>query len=121
MKILLVDDSKTMRRIVRRALQEAGYGHEAISEANNGDEAFSLIQADCPDLILSDWNMPVTNGIELLEKIKSFDCNAKFGFVTSECTPEMRARAMEAGAQFLVSKPFTATDFQDVLDREFGR
>ena len=121
MKILLVDDSKTMRRIVRRALQEAGYGHEVISEANNGDEAFNLVQEDCPDLLLSDWNMPGTNGIELLEKIKSSGYKVRFGFVTSECTPEMRTKASEAGAQFLIAKPFTATDFQDVLDREFGR
>ena len=121
MKILLVDDSKTMRRIVRRALQEAGYGRETITEANDGDEAFNLVQTDCPDLLLSDWNMPGTNGIELLEKIKSSGFSLKFGFVTSECTPEMRSRATEAGAQFLIAKPFTATDFQDVLDREFGR
>ena len=121
MKILLVDDSKKMRRIVRRALQEAGYGHETIAEANNGDEAFTLIQADCPDLLLCEWNMPGTNGIELLEKLRSSGCEAKFGFVTSETTPEMRARAMAAGAQFLVSKPFTPTDIQDVLDRELGR
>ena len=77
--------------------------------------------ADCPDLLLSDWNMPNTNGIELLEKITSAGINLKFGFVTSECTPEMRSRAAEAGAKFLIAKPFTATDFQDVLDREFGR
>src|SRR5579863_1880220 len=107
MKILLVDDSKTMRRIVRRALQEAGYGHEAISEASNGDEALSLIEKDCPDLLLSDWNMPGTNGIELLEKLKTSGITTKFGFVTSETTPEVRARAVAAGALFLVSKPFT--------------
>lgn len=121
MKILLVDDSKTMRRIVRNALKEAGYGRETITEANDGDEAFSLVQADCPDLLLSDWNMPNSTGIELLEKITAAGINLKFGFVTSECTAEMRTRAAEAGAKFLIAKPFTATDFQDVLDREFGR
>ena len=121
MKILLVDDSKAMRLIVRRALKEAGYGRETIAEATNGDEAFGLIQADCPDVVLCDWNMPVTNGIELLEKITSAGLKLKFGFVTSEGTPEMRARAEAAGAKFLIAKPFTADDIQTALDKEFGR
>lgn len=121
MKILLVDDSKAMRIIVKRALKEAGYGRETIAEATNGDEAFNLIQADCPDLLLCDWNMPVTNGIELLEKINSAGYKLKVGFVTSECTEEMRARAVAAGAKFLIAKPFTADDIQNALDREFER
>jgi two-component system chemotaxis response regulator CheY len=120
-KILLVDDSKAMRLIVRRALKEAGYGREIIVEATNGDEALTLIQEDCPDLLLSDWNMPGTNGIELLEKITSAGHKLRFGFVTSECTPEMRVRAAAAGAKFLIAKPFTADDIQSALDKEFGR
>lgn len=121
MKILLVDDSKAMRIIVKRALKEAGYGRETIAEAANGDEALTLIQADCPDLLLCDWNMPGTNGIQLLEKVNSAGYKLKFGFVTSECTQEMRDRASAAGAKFLIAKPFTPDDIQTVLDKEFGR
>jgi two-component system, chemotaxis family, chemotaxis protein CheY len=121
MKILLVDDSKAMRLIVRRTLREAGYGHETFSEATNGEEAYAQVQADCPDLLLCDWNMPRLSGIELLEKLRATGCKAKFGFVTSESNPEMRARAVAAGAQFLIAKPFTADDFQDALEKEFGR
>jgi two-component system chemotaxis response regulator CheY len=120
-KILLVDDSKAMRIIVKRALREAGYGKEAIREAENGDDAFRLIQEECPDLLLSDWNMPGTNGIELLEKISSAGYKMRFGFVTSESSPEMRARAAGAGAHFLIAKPFTAEDLQLALAQELGR
>lgn len=119
MNILLVDDSKAMRMIVRRTLRQAGYGQETLSEASNGDEALQLVQSTCPDLLLCDWNMPGMSGLELLLKLKSTGFNAKFGFVTSECTEEMRAKAAEAGALFLISKPFTAEDFQQELDRIF--
>ena len=84
MNILLVDDSKAMRMIVRRTLRQAGYGQETLSEASNGDEALQLVQSIRPDLLLCDWNMPGMSGLELLLKLKSSGFDAKFGFVTSE-------------------------------------
>jgi len=119
MNILLVDDSKAMRMIVRRTLRQAGYGGETVSEAANGDEALELVQSTRPDLLLCDWNMPGMSGLDLLLKLKSSGFDAKFGFVTSECTEEMRAKAAQAGALFLISKPFTAEHFQEELDRVF--
>lgn len=115
MKILIVDDSKAMRMIVRRTLRQAGFGDHAVTEANNGKEALDAVRQSAPDLILSDWNMPEMSGIELLDSLRAEGVAVKFGFVTTERTPEMRARASEAGAAFLIVKPFTPDDFKEAL------
>ena len=115
MKILIVDDSTAMRMIVRKTLRNAGFeGHE-LSEADDGAKAFEAIKATAPDLVLSDWNMPNMTGIELLENLRKDSIKVKFGFVTTEATPDMRQRAMGAGASFLISKPFTPESFKEVL------
>lgn len=115
MKILIVDDSRAMRMIVRRTLRQAGYGQHDIEEAANGREGYEQIQSTKPDLVLCDWNMPEMTGIELLQKLKDEGHGVKFGFVTSESTDEMRARANEAGALFLIAKPFTPDSFKGAL------
>jgi two-component system, chemotaxis family, chemotaxis protein CheY len=115
MKIMIVDDSSAMRMIVKKTLRQAGFeGHE-ISEAEDGAKAFAAIKAAAPDLVLSDWNMPNMTGIELLEKLGAEGVKVKFGFVTTEATPEMRTRATNAGARFLISKPFTPESFKEAL------
>jgi two-component system chemotaxis response regulator CheY len=115
MKILIVDDSRSMRMIVKRALRQAGLEEHEIAEASNGAEALTAIRAAAPDLVMSDWNMPEMSGIELLTNLRAEGRRVAFGFVTSEGTPEMQARAKEAGASFLVTKPFTAEIMQQVL------
>jgi two-component system chemotaxis response regulator CheY len=110
MKILIVDDSKAMRMIVSRALRHADLGTD-VMEASNGSEAMKLLQSTVPDLILCDWNMPEMSGLELLEALKMKGIDVKFGFVTSESTQAMRAKALDAGALFLISKPFTNETF----------
>jgi len=115
MRILVVDDSKAMRMIVKRTLRQAGYEEHLIEEAGNGVEAMQSIQSAPPDLVLADWNMPEMNGIELLQALKQNGLTIKFGFVTSEGTPEMRQRAEAEGALFLITKPFTAETFQKAL------
>src|SRR3954462_13566707 len=108
MTVLIVDDSKAMRMIVRRALRQAGYGSLDIVEASNGAEALEIAKTGSPDLILGDWNMPVMSGIQCLNGLRESGCKAKFGFVTSESTPEMKAKAMGGGALFLIAKPFSS-------------
>ena len=115
MKILIVDDSTAMRMIVRKTLRLAGFeGHE-FSETDDGAKALTAIKGSPPDLVLSDWNMPNMTGIELLETLRKEGIKLKFGFVTTEATPDMRARATTAGASFLISKPFTPESFKDAL------
>jgi two-component system chemotaxis response regulator CheY len=115
MKILIVDDSKAMRMIVQRNLRQAGYGEATFVEACDGAEALSVAIAESPDLIVSDWNMPVKNGIEFLIELRAAGHRTQFGFVTSESTDEMRQQAIDAGADFFIVKPFTAETFQSVV------
>lgn len=115
MKILVVDDSRAMRRIVARTIRQAGYdGHEII-EAENGKEALDMVRAHNPDLILSDWHMPEMSGIEFLGALNAEGLEIPFGFVSSESTPEMVELATKGGAMFLLAKPFTADDMSQVL------
>lgn len=114
MMILIVDDSKAMRMIITRTLRQAGFDGEVL-EAANGVEAFQKLQSCAPDLVLCDWNMPEMTGIDLLEQLTTNRVPVKLGFVTSESTPLMRARAMDAGALFLISKPFTTEHFEEAL------
>ncbi len=114
MNIMIVDDSKAMRMIITRTLRQAGF-EGSVVEASNGAEAFEILQSSIPDLVLCDWNMPVMNGIELLEKITETAMQVKLGFVTTESSALMRARAMDAGALFFISKPFTNEAFEEIL------
>jgi two-component system, chemotaxis family, chemotaxis protein CheY len=114
-KIVVVDDSRVMRQIVIRTMRQAGYGHHDIVEAENGKEGFDLVQAQQPDLVLSDWNMPEMTGIDMLNALRGAGNQVTFGFVTSEGSEEMRTRAAQSGAAFLIAKPFTAETFQEAL------
>lgn len=120
MKILIADDSRVMRSIVSRTLRQAGYdGHELI-QAGDGAEALDLVLEHEPDLVLSDWNMPEMNGIDLLQQLRAQGVAVPFGFVTSEGSPEMRERAESAGALFLIAKPFTPESFREALEPVLG-
>ncbi len=115
MKILIVDDSTAMRMIVRKTMRQAGFDGHDYTEADDGAKALAAIKAAAPDLVLSDWNMPNMTGIELLENLTKEGIKVKFGFVTTEATPDMRQRASAAGAGFLISKPFTPESFKEAL------
>jgi two-component system, chemotaxis family, chemotaxis protein CheY len=117
MKILIVDDSKAMRMIVRRHVEQARLPELEVLEAANGLEALEIIRADEPDLVFSDWNMPEMSGMELLNALRAEGSSVRFGFVTSESQPHMKDQALDAGALFLIVKPFTADDFQSVIAR----
>jgi two-component system, chemotaxis family, chemotaxis protein CheY len=116
MRILIVDDSRAMRLIVARTLRLAGYEEHELIEAVDGRHALDVVAEEPPDLVLCDWNMPQMSGLELLTALRSAGSSIPFGFVTSEASPQMRVTARQAGAMFLIAKPFTAQDFQDALD-----
>ena len=119
MKFLIVDDSKAMRMLIRRALRQAGYDNIECIEAENGQQAYDLLSEHSYDLMLTDWNMPEMTGIELAETLKSENRRIRFGFITTESTVPMRQRAAEAGALFLLAKPFDSYDLQVLLDKLF--
>jgi two-component system chemotaxis response regulator CheY len=118
--ILLVDDSKTMRLLVQRALRQAGFRGLVVEEAGNGVEALELLKKGRPRLILSDWNMPEMSGIDFLKNVKTEKYDVPFGFITSEASAEIKELAMSAGARFLVTKPFSPEDIQAALSPILG-
>jgi two-component system chemotaxis response regulator CheY len=115
-KILVADDSRVMRQIVIRTLRQAGFDDHDVVEAEDGRDALAKVGSEQPDLVLSDWNMPEMTGLECLQALRASGSTVPFGFVTSEGSPEMRERAENAGALFLIAKPFTADTFRDALD-----
>jgi two-component system chemotaxis response regulator CheY len=115
MKILIADDSRVMRQIVVRTLRQAGFGDHELIEASNGREAFEMTTSEKPDLVISDWNMPEMTGVEVLRQLRAAGNDVKFGFVTSECTPEMMQAAEAAGSLFFIVKPFSAERFDEVF------
>ncbi len=115
MKILIVDDSKAMRMIVRRTLRQAGFDNAETAQASNGVEGLEAVRNSKPDLIISDWNMPEMDGLSFLKAVKQEAADIPFGFITTEGTPEMITRAEEEGAMFFVTKPFTADTIKEKL------
>lgn len=120
MRILIVDDSKAMRMIMKRTLRQAGFGGHAVEEASNGREALDAIRQSAPDVVICDWNMPEMSGIELLEQLSSAGIRTQFGFATSEGTDDVRERARALGAQFFITKPFTPDKFEHALASILG-
>ena len=106
MKTLIVDDSSTMRRIVRNALEGAGY--KDVIEASNGVEACKA--ADDADLILMDWNMPEMSGIEAVHKIRGDGNKTPIIMVTTEAEKKRIIEAVQAGINDYMVKPFRPED-----------
>ena len=118
MKVLVVDDSVAMRMIVKKMVKGAGFTADFI-EAEDGQVGLEKIKGESPDLVLCDWNMPNMTGIELLAALNEEGISVNFGFVTTESSADMRARAEELGAKFLISKPFTTDTIYDALNSYF--
>jgi two-component system chemotaxis response regulator CheY len=118
-KVLVVDDMSTMRRIVKNVLRQIGFSD--IVEAENGQEALTKLKAGGFGLVVSDWNMPVMQGIELLRAVRG-DTELKtipFLMVTAEAQKENLIEAVQAGVSNYVVKPFTAEVLQGKLEKIF--
>ena len=107
MNVLVVDDSKAMRTMIIRTVKAAGFPDLAFAEASNGAEALAAVRQSPPDLVLTDWNMPEMSGIEFTEALRAEGNAVRVAFVTSEQNPSMVERAQQAGALFVIAKPFT--------------
>ncbi len=121
MKILVVDDFSTMRRIVKNLLKQIGY--ENIDEAEDGQHAFSKLKGDRFQFVVSDWNMPNMTGIELLKNVRS-DPELKdlpFLMVTAEAEKEKVIEAIKAGVNNYIIKPFTAEILKEKMDKIFEK
>lgn len=107
-KILVVDDFATMRKVVRNLLKQAGY--ENIVEAEDGVSALRVLKSQKIDFVISDWNMPNMTGIDLLKAIRADGDMAKLPFlmVTAEALQDNVIAAVKAGVSNYIVKPFTA-------------
>ena len=120
MKILIVDDYKTMLQIIRNLLRQLNFTD--IDEATDGAMAFSMLQQAKYDLVISDWNMEPMSGIELLEKIRSDDSlkHIPFVMITAESTTEKIVLAKQAGVSSYIVKPFNAESLKAGLVSVLG-
>ena len=118
-KVLVVDDSRVMRLIVMRTLRQTGLQADVV-QAEDGQQGLAAAIEHRPALVLSDWNMPVMDGLSFLRALRVRLPGTPFGFVTSECSPQMRQTATAAGAAFLVTKPFTPESFTDAIAGVLG-
>ncbi len=116
-KVLIIDDSNTMRKIVTRSLRQAGLEFDTILEAADGQAALEVLQGETVDIILSDINMPNMDGIEFLrhkqgnDKIKDIPVV----MITTEAGTDILNEAMNLGALGSIKKPFTPDQVQEVL------
>jgi two-component system chemotaxis response regulator CheY len=121
MKILVVDDFSTMRRIVRNLLKELGFAN--VHEAEDGVDALNKLRGEGNfEFVVSDWNMPNMTGIELLRTIRA-DAALKHLpvlMVTAEAKRENIIEAAQAGASGYVVKPFTAATLDEKLKKVFS-
>ncbi len=122
MKIITVDDSSTMRRIIKNTLKRIGYGDE-ILEAGDGKEALEVLANNSVDLIITDWNMPVMDGLTFVKHIRA---DSKYDdtpiiMVTTEAAKEDIITALKAGVNNYIVKPFTPDVLKDKIDTVLGK
>jgi two-component system chemotaxis response regulator CheY len=117
MKILVVDDFATMRKVIRNLLKQSGY--ENITEAEDGVQAMNVLKSTKIDFVISDWNMPNMTGIELLRAVRSDNdlCAMPFLMVTAESLKENVVEAVKAGVSNYIVKPFTAEVLGEKIEK----
>ncbi len=116
-RILIVDDFSTMRRIVKNLLHDLGFIN--TTEADDGKTAWATLQAGVFDLVVTDWNMPGMTGLELLKNIRSDArlCALKVLMVTAEAQRDQIIEAAKAGVNGYIIKPFTAVTLKEKLEK----
>lgn len=121
MKILIVDDFSTMRRIIKNLLRDLGYNN--TSEADDGQTALPMLQSGSFDFLVTDWNMPGMQGIDLLKAVRSDPklMSLPVLMVTAEAKREQIVAAAQAGVNGYIVKPFTATTLKEKIDKIFER
>ena len=121
MKVLVVDDFSTMRRIVKNLLRDLGFTN--IQEADDGSTALPMLKEGEFDFVVTDWNMPGMQGIDLLKAIRADASLAHIPvlMVTAEAKKEQIVMAAQAGVNGYIVKPFTAATLKTKLDKIFER
>lgn len=121
MKILIVDDFSTMRRIIKNLMRDLGYAN--THEADDGTTALPMLKSGGFDFLITDWNMPGMQGIDLLKAVRGDPQLASLPvlLVTAEARREQIVAAAEAGVNGYIVKPFTAQTLKEKIDKIFER
>lgn len=121
MKILVVDDFSTMRRIIRNLLRDLGFNN--IEEADDGNSALPMLRSGKYNFLITDWNMPGMNGMELLKEVRADESlkSLPILMVTAEAKRDQIVSAAQAGVNGYVVKPFTAAVLKDKIEKIFER
>lgn len=121
MKVLVVDDFATMRRIIKNVLKQIGFIN--ILEADDGTAALGVLKENKVDLIISDWNMPKMSGLDLLKTVRKEEATKKVPFVmvTAEAQKDNVLQAVQAGVSNYIVKPFTADAVKEKLTKIFDK
>lgn len=121
MKILVVDDFSTMRRIVKNLLKELGFSN--FDEADDGATAWPMVQTGKYDFIVSDWNMPIMTGLQLLKNVRADEKlkDTPFLLITAEAKRSQILEAAQAGVDGYIVKPFTAATLNEKIEKIFER
>lgn len=119
MRILLVDDSRTIRNIQRNVLKQLG--HEDVDEAADGVLALARISEKRPDLMLVDWNMPNMDGITLVKKVRETDKKLPIIMCTTEAEKTRVVEAIKAGVNNYVVKPFTTETLGEKINQTMAK
>lgn len=121
MKILIVDDFSTMRRIIKNLLRDLGFNN--THEADDGNTAWPMLKSGNFDFLVTDWNMPGMQGIDLLRAVRADPglANLPVLLVTAEARRDQIVLAAEAGVNGYIVKPFTAQTLKEKLDKIFER
>lgn len=121
MKVLVVDDFATMRKIIKNVLKQINV--DSVLEAENGKHALTVLKGDTVDLIISDWIMPEMTGIEFLKACKADDTIKKIPFimVTAEAQKDNIMEAIKSGVDNYIVKPFTPEKLKDAIDKAKAR
>ena len=119
MRILVVDDFSTMRRIIKNILRQLGYNN--VIEADDGTTGWAKLQQEEVDFVITDWNMPKMSGLELLNEIRTSDTMKDLPvlMVTAEALQENIVAAIKAGVSNYVVKPFDAATISEKIDKIF--
>ncbi len=118
MRILIVDDSSTMRRIIGNVVMQLGFSKDDFSEAEDGVKAWKLLSESKYDIILTDWNMPNMNGLDLVKKVRAGGSHMKVPIImiTTEGGKSEVITALKAGVNNYIVKPFNAQVLKEKLD-----
>ncbi len=116
MKILIVDDSRAMQAIVRRAVMETGIDPLDIQTASSGHDALNQVQSFKPDVVLTDWHMPGMTGLQMVQTMRQMGLRDTYvGFVTTETQNDRVQEALNNGANFVLNKPFKDEELREKL------